>query len=64
MQQKDPSDIIEYLSGHAKFLGERSVDLKKLADAAQPLYASLDDHQKKQFANELIRVSRERESER
>ena len=55
-QQKDTDDVIEYLNSHAKFLGERSADVKKLADAAQPLYASLDEQQKKQFANELIRL--------
>ena len=60
-QQKDTDDVIEYLNSHAKFLGERSADVKKLADAAQPLYASLDEQQKKQFANELIRLSCERD---
>jgi hypothetical protein len=38
---------------------ERSADMKKLADAAQPLYASLEPEQKRQFADELIRLSRE-----
>jgi hypothetical protein len=60
-QQKESDDVIEYLQSHAKFLGERSADVKKLADAAQPLYASLDEHQKRRFANELIRLSRERD---
>ena len=60
-QQKDTGDVIEYLNSHAKFLGDRSADVKKLADAAQPLYASLDEQQKKRFANELIRLSRERD---
>ncbi len=58
-QQKEPGDVIEYLSRQAKALGERSTDVKKLADAAQPLYASLDEHQKKRFTKELIRLSRE-----
>jgi len=60
-QQKEPGDVIEYLSSHAKFLGERSNDVKKLADAAQPLYTSLDERQKRRFADELIRLSRERD---
>ena len=58
-QQKEPGDVIEYLNGTAKFLGEHSADVKKLADAAQPLYASLDEQQKRRFATELIRLSRE-----
>jgi hypothetical protein len=60
-QQKESDDLIEYLKSHAKYLGERSADVKKLADAAQPLYASLDEQQKRRFANELIRLSRERD---
>jgi hypothetical protein len=60
-QRKDGGDVIQYLNDRAKFLGEHSTNVKKLADAAQPLYASLDDQQKKKFANELINLSRERE---
>jgi hypothetical protein len=63
-QQKDSDNVIAYLTNHAKFLADRSADMKKLADAAQPLYASLDEQQKRRFANELIRASRERGSER
>jgi hypothetical protein len=33
--------------------------VKKLADAARPLYESLDEQQKRRFANELIRLSQE-----
>jgi LTXXQ motif family protein len=58
-QQKEPGDVIEYLNSHAMFLGERSSDVKKLAEAAHPVYATLDDQQKRRFANELIRLSRE-----
>jgi gas vesicle protein len=57
-QQKAPSDVIEQLRDEAQFLSERSADRKTLADAAQPLYASLDDQQKRRFAKELIDVSR------
>ncbi len=60
-QRKQSGDVIEYLSNHAKFLGERSADLKRLVDAAQPLYASLDEQQKRRFGNQLIRLSRERD---
>jgi len=39
-------------------MAERSVERKKLADAAQPLYASLDDQQKQAFGQELLGLSR------
>jgi hypothetical protein len=58
--QKETGDLIEYLTSRSKFLGDRSADMKKLADAAQPLYASLDDQQKKRFANELMDLNRGR----
>ena len=57
-QQKNPVDVIEQLRNEAKFLSERSDDRKTLADAAQPLYASLNDQQKRQFAKELLGLSR------
>ena len=62
-QRKEPVDIIEHLNRRAKILGDRSADVKKLADAAQPLYASLDEQQKRRFADELIRLSRGRDSD-
>ena len=62
-KQKESGDFIEYLNREAKLLGELSADVKKLADAAQPLYASLDEQQKKQFAKELISLSRERDAD-
>jgi hypothetical protein len=58
-QDKGSQDVIGYLSNEAKLLSERSNDVKTLADAAQPFYASLDDQQKKRFTRVLIRVSRE-----
>ncbi|MGZ8389851.1 MAG: Spy/CpxP family protein refolding chaperone [Rhodoplanes sp.] len=60
-QQKESDGVIEYLKSNAKFLGERSANVKKLADAAQPLYESLDEQQKRRFARDLIRLSRERD---
>jgi gas vesicle protein len=57
-QQKAPPDVIEQLRDEAQFLSDRSADRKTLADAAQPLYASLDDQQKRRFAKDLIDVSR------
>ena len=57
-QQKGPVDIIGQMRMEAKSMGERSVDRQTLADAAEPLYASLNDQQKQRFAQELIRISR------
>jgi hypothetical protein len=54
IQQKGPMDAIEQMRKESKFLSERSVERKKLADSAQPLYASLDDQQKQRFADELL----------
>jgi ABC-type transporter Mla subunit MlaD len=63
-QRKDSGDAIEHLNRRARSLADRSDNMKKLADAAEPLYASLDERQKRRFANELIHLSRERDSER
>jgi len=52
-QLKGPFDVIQQMREEARFLGERSVDQKALADAAQPLYASLNEQQKRRFAREL-----------
>ena len=57
-QQKAPLDTIEQMREEAKFMGERSADRKALADAAQPLYASLDDQQKRRFAKQLFGIGR------
>jgi len=62
-QRKEPGDIIQHLNERARFLADRSADIKKLADAAQPLHASLDDRQKRRLANELMGLSRGRSSE-
>ncbi|HEY8269166.1 MAG TPA: hypothetical protein VIG34_10960 [Xanthobacteraceae bacterium] len=48
--QPMPPDAITRMRRGAEFMGERAVDLKKLADAAQPLYEKLDDAQKRRFA--------------
>jgi hypothetical protein len=45
-KQRGPEDLIAYFNRVAGALAERSADMKKLAEAAQPLHASLDDHQK------------------
>jgi len=41
---------------------ERSNDRKKLADAAQPLYTSLNEQQKNRFAESLFGGDRERDT--
>jgi hypothetical protein len=51
---KDPYDVIQQMREEARFLNERSIDQKALADAAQPLYVSLNDQQKRRFARELL----------
>jgi hypothetical protein len=44
-----PKDPIERLSLRAEVMSQRGASLKKLADAAGPLYKSLDDSQKHRF---------------
>jgi zinc resistance-associated protein len=54
-----PSDPVERLQRRAERMTERGTALKKVADAAAPLYASLDDGQKRRF-KVLARLDRER----
>jgi gas vesicle protein len=60
-EQKAPLDAIEQMREEAKFMSERSADRKALADAAQPLYASLDDQQKRRLARQLLGMGRWRD---
>jgi hypothetical protein len=55
-----PDDIIEQMRNEAQFLDDRAVDQRNVADAAEPLYASLDDKQKQVFVEEMVRLSHER----
>ncbi len=55
-----PDDIIEQMRNEAQFLNDRSQDQRNVADAAEPLYASLDDKQKQKFIDEMVRLSHER----
>lgn len=55
-----PDDIIEQMRNEAQFLSDRSADQRNVADAAEPLFASLDDRQKAIFIEEMVRLSRER----
>jgi hypothetical protein len=58
-QQKSPADVIEQMRKGADYMSERSVDQRKLADAAQPLFASLNDQQKRRLTEVLVRMGNE-----
>jgi hypothetical protein len=60
-RQKGPVDFIDQMRKGADSMSERSADQKKLADAAQPLFASLNDQQKRRFTEELVRIENERD---
>ena len=55
-----PDDIIEQMRNEAQFLNDRAVDQRSVADAAEPLFMSLDDKQKTIFIDEMVRLSHER----
>jgi hypothetical protein len=55
-----PDDIIEQMRNEAQFLNDRAGDQRSVADAAEPLYTSLDDKQKQIFIEEMVRLSHER----
>ena len=55
-----PDDIIEQMRNEAQFLNDRAVDQRNVADAAEPLFASLDDKQKRVFIQEMVNLSHER----
>ncbi|MDA9465399.1 Spy/CpxP family protein refolding chaperone [Bradyrhizobium sp. CCBAU 53415] len=55
-----PDDIIEQMRNEAQFLIDRAADQRNVADAAEPLYSSLDDKQKQVFIQEMVHLSHER----
>ena len=55
-----PDDIIEQMRNEAQFLVDRAADQRNVADAAEPLFASLDEKQKQVFIDEMVRLSHER----
>jgi hypothetical protein len=55
-----PDDIVEQMRNEAQFLNDRAVDQRAVADAAEPLFTSLDDKQKTIFIQEMVRLSHER----
>jgi hypothetical protein len=59
-QRDPPDDVIEQMRNEAQFLADRASDQRNVADAAEPLYRSLDERQKKLFVEEMVKLSRER----
>jgi len=55
-----PDDIVEQMRNEAQFLVDRAQDQRNVADAAEPLFVSLDDKQKQIFIDEMVRLSHER----
>lgn len=55
-----PDDIIEQMRNELQFLIDRAADQRNVADAAEPLFSSLDDKQKQVFIQEMVRLSHER----
>jgi hypothetical protein len=55
-----PDDIVEQMRNEAQFLNDRAQDQRNVADAAEPLFTSLDDKQKVIFIQEMVRLSHER----
>jgi len=60
-QQQSKFDVLDETRKSADAQIERSNDRKKLADAAQPLYTSLDEQQKQRFAEMIFGGDRDRE---
>jgi LTXXQ motif family protein len=58
-QQKGSLDVIEQMRRGTDSMTEHAVDQKKLADAAQPLFASLNDQQKRRLSEVLVRFGNE-----
>jgi hypothetical protein len=63
-QQQGTIDLIDELRRNADSQIEYANERKKLADAAQPLYASLNEQQKNRFADMLFGGDRERDNRR
>jgi hypothetical protein len=49
-EQQKPDDPVARLREHAEAMGTTATALKKIADAADPLYKTLDDGQKRRLA--------------
>jgi len=55
-----PDDIVEQMRNEAQFLVDRAADQRAVADAAEPLFTSLDNKQKALFIQEMVHLSHER----
>jgi LTXXQ motif family protein len=55
-----PDDIVEQMRNEAQFLNDRAADQRAVADAAEPLFTSLNDKQRATFVDEMVRLSHER----
>jgi hypothetical protein len=58
-QQGGKFDVLDEMRKNADAQIERSNDRKKLADAAQPLYATFNEQQKQRFAQTMFGGERE-----
>jgi hypothetical protein len=61
-KQQGSVDLVDEMRKDADEHINQANAWKKLADAAQPLYSSLDDQQKHRFADSLFRRDRDRHS--
>jgi hypothetical protein len=61
-KQQGSVDLIDEMRKDADEHIDQANAWKKLADAAQPLYSSLDDQQRRRFADALFRRDRDRHS--
>jgi hypothetical protein len=59
-QKQGKFDVLDEMRKNADAQIERSNDQKKLADAAQPLYTSLNEQQKQRFAESMFGDDHER----
>ena len=50
MQNRERMSPVERLDAMASHMARRAADVKKIAEAAKPFYASLDDTQKRKFS--------------
>jgi hypothetical protein len=57
-RQKRPVDAVEQIRAEADFTRERAGEQKKLADAAAPMLATLNDPQRRRFSEQLFAISR------
>ncbi len=60
-KDKGAVDVLDQINRRADSQIALSNDWKKLADAAKPLYASLDEQQKQRFAEQLLGGERDAE---